>query len=154
MTDVVVQRACEDDAPSDDALIGWVNVLLSSFEEEREFGEVTLRLVSAEEMQSLNRTYRDKDKLTNVLSFPVEDEIRTLHGLLGDVVICPVVVDREAEEQNKQRDAHYAHLVIHGVLHLLGYDHIEESDATEMEALETRTLATLGISDPYIERVA
>ncbi len=154
MTDVVVQRACEDDAPSDDALIGWVNVLLSSFEQEREFGEVTLRLVSAEEMQSLNRTYRDKDKLTNVLSFPVEDEIRTLHGLLGDVVICPVVVDREAEEQNKQRDAHYAHLVIHGVLHLLGYDHIEESDATEMEALETRTLATLGISDPYIERVA
>ncbi len=154
MTDVVVQRACEDDAPSDDALIGWVNVLLSSFEQEREFGEVTLRLVSAEEMQSLNRTYRDKDKLTNVLSFPVEDEIRSLHGLLGDVVICPTVVDREAEEQNKQRDAHYAHLVIHGVLHLLGYDHIEESDATEMEALETRTLATLGISDPYIERVA
>ncbi len=155
MTDVVIQRAYDDDAPSDEALIGWAQAVLSLFEsKDEETGEVTLRLVGAEEMQSLNRTYRDKDKLTNVLSFPVEEDIRTLHGLLGDVVICPVVVDREAVKQHKERDAHYAHLVIHGVLHLLGYDHIEDSEASKMEALETSTLATLGIGDPYIERVA
>ena len=155
MTDVVIQRACDDDTPSDEELAGWAQAVLSLFESKGEtIGEVTLRLVDAEEMQSLNRTYRDKNKLTNVLSFPVEEDIRTLHGLLGDVVICPVVVDSEATRQHKERDAHYAHLVIHGVLHLLGFDHIEDSEATKMEALETSTLATLGISDPYVERVA
>ena len=151
MTEIVIQRACDNDAPDDAALTGWVQTALSDV---GDAGEVTLRLVDQVEMQTLNRTYRDKDALTNVLSFPVEADIRLLHGLLGDVVICPAVVDREAAQQHKDRNAHYAHLVIHGVLHLLGFDHIEDHEANKMEALETRLLASLGISDPYVERTA
>lgn len=151
MSDIVIQRACDHDAPDDAALTGWAKAALALAEQS---GEVTLRLAAAEEMQLLNRTYRDKDRLTNVLSFPVDAEIRAQHGLLGDVVICPAVVDDEAREQHKNRDAHYAHLVIHGVLHLLGYDHLEDDEATHMEAIETRLLASFGISDPYAERLA
>ena len=151
MSDVVIQRACTDDAPDDDALISWAETALSK---EHNAGEVTLRLVDQTEMQSLNRTYRGKDKLTNVLSFPVEADIRSMHGLLGDVVMCPVVIDHEAREQCKERDAHYAHLVIHGVLHLLGFDHIEDEEAAEMEAMETRLLASIGIGDPYVDQTA
>ncbi len=151
MTDVVIQRACDHDTPDDSALISWARAALNDTDAD---GEVTIRLVEPVEMQSLNRSYRDKDALTNVLSFPVESEIRTLHGLLGDIVICPEVVDAEASSQHKTRDAHYAHLVIHGVLHLLGFDHIDDADANEMETLETRLLASLGISDPYTAHAA
>lgn len=151
MTDIVIQRACDDDAPDDAALIGWARAALELADDS---GEVTLRLVAPDEMQMLNRTYREKDQLTNVLSFPVEADIRALHGLLGDIVICPAVVDQEARQQHKDRDAHYAHLVIHGVLHLLGYDHLDDEEATRMEAIETRLLASFGIGDPYVERVA
>lgn len=146
MTDLVIQRACSDYAPDNDLLANWAQCALDECDTA---GEVTLRLVDSKEMQTLNRTYRNKDALTNVLSFPVDDDIRTLHGLLGDIVICPAVVEQEAQAQRKPRDAHFAHLVIHGVLHLLGYDHTENSDAEVMEALETRILASLGISDPY-----
>ncbi|AEF23416.1 MULTISPECIES: rRNA maturation RNase YbeY [Pseudomonas] len=112
--------------------------------------ELTIRLVDEEEGRELNRTWRGKDYATNVLSFPadVPDELLDI-PLLGDLVICVPVVEREAVEQGKTLDAHWAHLVIHGCLHLLGYDHIEDEEAEEMEGLERILLAELGHPDPY-----
>ncbi len=112
--------------------------------------ELTIRLVDEAEGQELNRTWRHKDYPTNVLSFPVDvaDELLDI-PLLGDLVICVPVVEREAHEQHKSREAHWAHLVIHGCLHLLGHDHIEDAQAEEMEALERQLLAELGHPDPY-----
>ena len=109
-------------------------------------GQVTIRLVDAEEGRALNRDYRGKDYATNILSFPYETEPR----LTGDLVICPAVVAREANEQDKPLAAHYAHLVVHGMLHLQGYDHeTGEKDAEMMENEESRILTTLGYPDPY-----
>ena len=114
--------------------------------------ELTIRLVDAEEGQELNRTYRHKDYATTVLSFPAEIPEGILDiPLLGDLVICVPVVEREAREQGKALEAHWAHLVIHGCLHLLGYDHLEDEEAEEMEALERELLAKLGHPDPYAE---
>ncbi len=112
--------------------------------------ELTIRLVDEEEGRELNRTWRGKDYATNVLSFPadVPDELLDI-PLLGDLVICVPVVEREAVEQGKTLDAHWAHLVIHGCLHLLGYDHIDDEEAEEMESLERILLAELGHPDPY-----
>jgi len=111
-------------------------------------GQVTIRLVDSDEGQELNRDYRGKDYATNVLSFPYETEPR----LMGDLVICHAVVAREAAEQGKPLAAHYAHLVVHGMLHLQGYDHeTGEEDAAEMENEERRIMATLGYPDPYRE---
>lgn len=109
-------------------------------------GQVTIRLVNADEGQALNRDYRGKDYATNVLSFPYQTEPR----LAGDLVICPEVVAREAAEQGKPLAAHYAHLVVHGMLHLQGYDHeTGEDDAEIMENEERKILAALGYPDPY-----
>jgi probable rRNA maturation factor len=112
--------------------------------------ELTIRLVDEAEGRELNHTWRHKDYATNVLSFPadVPDELLDI-PLLGDLVICVPVVEHEAQEQGKQLEAHWAHLVIHGCLHLLGYDHIEDDEAEEMEALERELLAELGHPDPY-----
>ncbi|UTW06581.1 rRNA maturation RNase YbeY [Pseudomonas benzenivorans] len=112
--------------------------------------ELTIRLVDEAEGRELNHSYRHKDYATNVLSFPadVPDEMLDI-PLLGDLVICAPVVEREAGEQDKTLEAHWAHLVIHGCLHLLGYDHIDEAEAEEMEALERTLLAELGHPDPY-----
>ena len=114
--------------------------------------ELTIRLVDEPEGRELNNTWRHKDYATNVLSFPadVPDEMLDI-PLLGDLVICVPVVEREAQEQAKTLDAHWAHLVIHGCLHLLGYDHIEDAEAEEMEALERELLAELGHPDPYAD---
>ncbi len=106
--------------------------------------EVTLRITDAEEGQSLNRDYRGKDYATNVLTFPLNDE-----PLLGDIVLCAPVVAKEAAEQQKPLEAHYAHLTIHGILHLQGYDHETEQDAEVMEARETQLMTKLGYADPY-----
>ena len=115
--------------------------------------EVSLRIVDEMESRALNHQYRGKDSPTNVLSFPVgDDELSLPPGVerpLGDIVICGPVVDREAAEQGKERFSHWAHLLVHGTLHLLGYDHEEEAAADEMEALETRILAAGGVNDPY-----
>ncbi len=107
--------------------------------------EITLRLVDEEEGQMLNRDYRGKDYATNVLTFVYDD----LPHLAGDIVICPAVVEREAQQQDKSLEAHYAHLVVHGVLHLHGYDHEDEAEAQEMEALETQIVTKLGYPAPY-----
>ena len=108
-------------------------------------GEVTIRLVDGEEGQALNREYRGKDYATNVLSFPYESEPL----VMGDLVICPEVVVREAGEQGKAVATHYAHLVVHGMLHLQGYDHENGDDAARMEGRERDILAQLGYPDPY-----
>ncbi|MGH8234785.1 MAG: rRNA maturation RNase YbeY [Rhodanobacteraceae bacterium] len=111
--------------------------------------ELSIRIVDAREIRSLNHRYRGKDYATNVLSFPAELPRGIPSLLLGDLVICAPVVTREAREQHKVPRDHYAHLTVHGVLHLLGYDHQNDRDAARMETLETRILATLGIADPY-----
>ena len=110
---------------------------------------MTLRLAHLHEAAQLNMKFRGKDYATNVLSFPLEFPEETGIPYIGDIVICPEVVAREALEQHKPLLAHYAHLTVHGVLHLLGYDHENEDDADEMETLETQILATLGFPDPY-----
>ena len=115
----------------------------------RKPAELSIRIVGAHEGRSLNRQYRGKDYATNVLSFPVDLPRGVASPLLGDLVICAPVVAREAREQGKSPRDHYAHLTVHGVLHLLGFDHQDERGATRMETLETRVLARLGISDPY-----
>ncbi|MEH6822680.1 MAG: rRNA maturation RNase YbeY [Motiliproteus sp.] len=112
--------------------------------------ELCIRVVDEAESQQLNRDYRGKDKPTNVLSFPFEAPPGIELNLLGDLVICAPVVAHEAQEQHKALNHHWAHLVIHGILHLLGYDHIEEQQAQIMESLETRLLAGLDIADPYL----
>jgi len=102
------------------------------------------------ESRELNHTYRGKDKPTNVLSFPFEAPPGIELPLLGDLIICRQVVEQEAQEQEKTLEAHWAHMVIHGSLHLLGYDHIEDDEAEEMESLETEIMLALGYPDPYI----
>jgi probable rRNA maturation factor len=113
--------------------------------------DLAIRLVDAREGKSFNRHYRGKDYATNVLSFPAELPEGVKLPLLGDLVICAPVVAREAAEQGKPLNAHYAHLTVHGVLHLLGWDHEDEREAECMEQLEREILATLGIADPYLE---
>ena len=108
-------------------------------------GEIAIRLVEADEGQALNKEYRGKDYATNVLSFPYDTE----PVVSGDLVICPSVVAREASEQNKPLAAHYAHLTVHGMLHLQGWDHENDDEAQAMETEETEILAAMGYPDPY-----
>lgn len=112
--------------------------------------EMTVRIVDEAESQTLNRTYRAKDRPTNVLSFPFECPTEVSLPLLGDLVICRQVVEYEAAEQEKPLMAHWAHMVVHGSLHLLGYDHIDDTEAEEMESLETKIMQGLGFVDPYL----
>lgn len=144
-----LQIACEyAEMPSKEQFLLWVNTALSSTN--KEF-ELTIRVVDIEESQQLNSQYREKDKPTNVLSFPFEVPEGIELNLLGDLVICADVVAQEANEQNKNQNDHWAHLVIHGCLHLLGYDHINDDEAIEMESIETQLLSTLSIDNPYQE---
>ncbi|AGH81866.1 hypothetical protein PCNPT3_09640 [Psychromonas sp. CNPT3] len=117
----------------------------------REEAELTVRIVDSVESQQLNGQYRHKDKPTNVLSFPFQAPMGIQLPLLGDLVICKQIVEQEALEQNKDLNAHWAHMLIHGSLHLLGFDHIIEQQALEMESLETKILVTLGFPPPYNE---
>lgn len=116
--------------------------------------DLAIRVVDSKEGLSLNRHYRGKDLPTNVLSFPAElpPGVDMPMPLLGDLVICAPVVAREAEEQGKALNAHYAHLTVHGVLHLLGLDHEDDREAEAMEQLEREILADLGYADPYLEK--
>jgi probable rRNA maturation factor len=113
--------------------------------------EITIRIVGNKEMSELNSTYRQKNGLTNVLSFPftVPENIELDIPILGDIVICAEVVNREAEEQFKSQESHWAHMIIHGVFHLLGYDHETDKDAEIMETLEAEIMQSLGYANPY-----
>lgn len=138
--------------PSEADFINWCAIALAEAGFDRA-AEITVRLVDAEESRELNHTYREKDKPTNVLSFPSDLPDFLLEQMnvmpLGDLVICVPVMAAEAIEQGKTEQAHWAHLTLHGTLHLLGYDHIEDADAEEMEALEVAALSQLGIANPY-----
>ncbi len=112
--------------------------------------ELSLRIVTPAESRRLNRDYRGKDRPTNVLSFPAEVPARLRPRPLGDLVVCASVVAREAREQRKSLPAHWAHMIVHGTLHLLGADHIDPADAVAMERRERRILGRLGIPDPYL----
>jgi probable rRNA maturation factor len=132
--------------PTEAELQRYLEAAVSPFQTE---AEVTIRLVDETESQQLNFDYRHKDKPTNVLSFPFQAPPGIELPLLGDLVICVQVVAQEALEQNKTLEAHWAHMVVHGCLHLLGFDHINDTDAEEMEAEEVQILQELGFADPY-----
>ncbi|MCP5011164.1 MAG: rRNA maturation RNase YbeY [Aestuariibacter sp.] len=133
--------------PGEAQVTAWASAVLSHLHIGDK--EITVRFVNNEESQQLNNDYRGKDKPTNVLSFPFECPPEVPLDLLGDLVICVPVIAREAEEQQKPIADHYAHMIVHGTLHLLGYDHIEDAEAEEMEGLEIAILAKLAIDDPY-----
>jgi probable rRNA maturation factor len=135
-----------DGIPAPEKLRHWVDCGLQGRCPE---AELALRIVDEAEITALNRQYRGKDGATNVLSFPYVPMPGVVTEQLGDIVICAPVVAAEAVAQGKSLEAHWAHMVIHGVLHLLGYDHHGEKEAQEMEALEIRLLAALGYPDPY-----
>jgi probable rRNA maturation factor len=134
--------------PSAASFRRWVEAALHGAKR-RKPTELAIRIVDLDEGRALNRDYRGKDYATNVLSFPAELPPGVALPLIGDLAICAPVVLREAAEQAKRPRDHWAHLTIHGVLHLLGHDHIDDAEAKVMEALETRILAGLGIADPY-----
>lgn len=139
--------------PDDEDLFNWVSETLD-FENHAD-AELTIRFVNESESAALNKQYRNKNGATNILSFPFEVPAE-LDGevelnLLGDLIICSDVVKKEAEQQNKSEMAHWAHMLVHGTLHLLGYDHLTDADADVMETKEIKILSKLGYSDPYRE---
>ena len=133
--------------PTEEQIVQWAT---AAVQPEGDEIEMTVRIVDEAESHDLNLTYRGKDRPTNVLSFPFECPDEVVLPLLGDLVICRQVVEREAAEQEKPLMAHWAHMVVHGSLHLLGYDHIEDNEAEEMESLETQIMQGLGFDDPYL----
>jgi probable rRNA maturation factor len=135
--------------PGEADFLAWATAAVGKL---RPAAEVSLHIVDEAEGRELNLKYRHKDYATNVLSFPAELPAELGLPLLGDVILCAPVVAREAESQGKPLAAHYAHLTVHGVLHLLGYDHETISDARTMEGLEVQILESIGIPDPYSER--
>lgn len=152
---VDIQYACKyPDLPNKSDLIQWVNTALSVPSLEKNLHplkriELTIRIVDELEGRQLNETWRQRQGATNVLSFPIDCPEEVDFHLLGDLVICAPVVHREANEQKKTLYAHWAHLVIHGTLHLLGYDHLEPEQAQQMEILEIELLQRLGYANPY-----
>ncbi|MEJ2127656.1 MAG: rRNA maturation RNase YbeY [Woeseiaceae bacterium] len=149
-----VQVACDDpDIPAPGNIQDWITATIErSGRPPAGDVDVAVRVVDADEIRTLNRLYRDKDKPTNVLSFPAGD-IDGLPAeeavLLGDVVVCASIVAAEAAEQGKALADHWAHMIVHGTLHLLGFDHENEAEAVEMEGLETQILASQNVTDPY-----
>ena len=142
-----LQIACEfENLPSQEQFELWANKALAELKPD---AELTIRISELSESQQLNHEYRGKDKPTNVLSFPFEAPPGIELPLIGDLIICPDVVKQESIEQEKTFHDHFAHMVIHGCLHLMGFDHIDSEEADEMESLEKRLLSDLQITDPY-----
>lgn len=157
--DLDYQVALEDEGqkqcylPVERQVSDWINAALQA-SETTDVGaeaELTVRVVGKAEMIQLNSRFRNKQSVTNVLSFPFEPPAGVCLPLLGDVVVCAEVVSEEARQQSKCDEQHWAHIVVHGVLHLLGYDHIEKNDAHCMESLEINVLSKLGFPNPYGE---
>lgn len=134
--------------PDEAQLRQWVQAALAGAGYHKP-AEVSIRITDAAEISQLNRDYRGKDYATNVLSFPMELPEELDLPMLGDIVVCAQVVADESREQDKALMAHWAHMIVHGTLHLLGFDHITDNEAEEMEGLERQILATLGFPDPY-----
>lgn len=144
-----IQNACDELLPfSEEQINAWVTLPLVT---EFPSAELTLRFVNIQEMTTLNHTYRKINKPTNVLAFPATypKDLALDHPFLGDIVVCPDVLLKESQSFETSLNAHWAHILIHGVLHLLGYDHIKEDDALIMQSIESRLLATLGYDNPY-----
>lgn len=146
------RESADDEVPPSSSFTRWANLAAGDI---RESSSLTIRVVDEQESRQLNHRYRGKDKPTNVLSFSygedsLPDTMDTGH-LLGDLVICASIVRHEADDSQRPLNDHWAHLTIHGVLHLLGYDHDTPQQADEMEALEIRLLHTLNIQNPYLE---
>ncbi len=139
-----IMRSCW--TPSHAQLQRWINKALQN---KYESVELTLRIVDEQESANLNQRYRNKTGPTNILSFMFDCEYKTDPLILGDLVICPPLLVHEAKEQEKSLEAHWAHLVIHGILHLLGHDHETEKSAKEMEMLEIQLLKELKYENPY-----
>ncbi len=137
-----------DLTPNDEALTKWAKLGYQN----AVAAEVSLAILGKDAMTALNKEYRNKDKPTNVLSFPVNEPVSPDSDvkLLGDILFCPSVIAQEASEQKKELAHHWAHMCIHGMLHLQGYDHVNEDDANTMEALEIKLLASANIPNPYL----
>ena len=133
----------EPGVPAEDDILHWAGYALAGEE-----GEITIRVTDEDEMRSLNHRWRNIDSPTNVLSFPLHD---AGSPLLGDIAVCAPVLRQEAAQQGKSVNAHWAHIIIHGILHLMGYDHGNETDAEFMEAKETAIMQDLGFPDPYLQ---
>lgn len=127
----------------------WANAAADSCAGDK--NELSIRVAGSQESAEFNQQYRKKAGPTNVLSFPFEDPPGVVTGILGDLLLCAPVVLQEADEQGKTAEQHWAHMLVHGVLHLYGYDHLKVDEAEAMEALETRILADLGFPQPYDE---
>jgi len=151
MTIIVDVQRIMNAGPTNEQVQNWVETILAV--EQKDDAELTVRIVDENESAALNEEYRNKTGSTNILSFPFEcpDEVEL--NLLGDLVICAPVVECEAKQQNKKSQAHWVHMLVHGVLHLLGYDHIKEQDAGKMESREIHIMATLGFDNPYEENI-
>jgi len=144
---LTIQRACNGNTPSDDDFFNWTQAALLHIQGQ---SELLLRLVDADESAELNEKYRHKSGPTNVLSFPYQPPDKLDLALWGDLVICAPLVATQAQQQQKTEQAHWAHLLIHGLLHLQGYDHQDDASADAMESLEIRILAQLGFNNPYL----
>ena len=149
MSQITVQYAADKKlAPAKALICKWAEQALADRSNQ---AEVTIRIVDINEMTHLNSTYRHKPGPTNVLSFPADlpEVIHAEYSILGDIIICAAIVNREAAEQQKSSEAHWAHMVVHGIFHLLGYDHEQDTEAAAMEAMEITVMQQLGFANPY-----
>lgn len=156
LIDLQIASQDENGLPTLAQFSRWVQQALALEAQTADFPatEITVRIVDEAESHELNLTYRGKNKPTNVLSFPFEAppeiDLDEPYAFIGDLVICRQIVEAEAKEQEKPLEAHWAHLTVHGTLHLLGYDHLTDEEAEEMEGLETQIMQSLGFADPYL----
>lgn len=146
MISVEIQRAVAGtDIPDDEQFQTWAATIDSECDQ-----EVAIRIVDEDEIEELNRVYRKQPKVTNVLAFPADIPPEVTLPFIGDIVICAPIVAKQAIEQGKSVLSHWAHLTLHGILHLQGYDHIDAADAKKMENLEVQLMSKLGFPNPYV----